>query len=101
MDTYSTLFDINAHLGGRRSQHQWIRINSKAKVMQCLIKKLFNPHSVSFFPRLMNWIKIKLPTDLPVRNFTTDWNDGKAIGALVDSVAPGLCPDWEVIPKFE
>lgn len=24
----------------------------------------------------------------------TDWNDGKAIGALVDNVAPGLCPDW-------
>lgn len=23
-----------------------------------------------------------------------DWNDGKAIGALVDNVAPGLCPDW-------
>lgn len=24
----------------------------------------------------------------------SDWNDGKAIGALVDNVAPGLCPDW-------
>lgn len=44
----------------------------------------------------MNWIKIKLPQELPVKNFTTDWNDGKAIGALVDAVAPGLCPDWEV-----
>lgn len=44
----------------------------------------------------MNWIKTKLPPELPVRNFTTDWNDGKAIGALVDAVAPGLCPDWEV-----
>nr|CAI5823933.1 unnamed protein product [Callosobruchus analis] len=44
--------------------------------------------------RLMNWIHTKLP-DLPIRNFTTDWNDGKAVGALVDAVAPGLCPDWQ------
>ncbi|XP_060516412.1 filamin-A isoform X2 [Cylas formicarius] len=43
--------------------------------------------------RLMNWIQSKVP-DLPIKNFTTDWNDGKAVGALVDSVAPGLCPDW-------
>lgn len=32
--------------------------------------------------------------ELPVHNFTTDWNDGRAVGALVDAVAPGLCPDW-------
>lgn len=44
--------------------------------------------------RLMGWVKDKLP-DVPVNNFTKDWQDGKAIGALVDSVAPGLCPDWE------
>lgn len=43
----------------------------------------------------MNWIQTKLP-DLPIHNFTTDWNDGKAVGALVDAVAPGLCPDWPV-----
>ncbi|XP_072402901.1 filamin-A isoform X4 [Diabrotica undecimpunctata] len=44
--------------------------------------------------RLMNWIQTKLP-DLPIKNFTTDWNSGKAVGALVDAVAPGLCPDWQ------
>lgn len=43
--------------------------------------------------RLLNWVKQRVP-DLPIHNFTTDWNDGKAIGALVDNVAPGLCPDW-------
>lgn len=43
--------------------------------------------------RLINWVQNKMP-DLPINNFTTDWNDGKAVGALVDSVAPGLCPDW-------
>lgn len=44
--------------------------------------------------RLLNWVKNRVP-ELPIHNFTTDWNDGKAIGALVDNVAPGLCPDWE------
>ena len=38
--------------------------------------------------RLLNWIQGKVP-DLPIKNFTTDWNDGKAIGALVDALAPG------------
>ncbi|XP_022174560.1 filamin-A isoform X1 [Myzus persicae] len=44
--------------------------------------------------RLLNWIQSKVP-DIPISNFTTDWNDGKAVGALVDAVAPGLCPDWQ------
>ncbi|KAG8322098.1 hypothetical protein J6590_029796 [Homalodisca vitripennis] len=44
--------------------------------------------------RLLHWIQSKLP-DLPVTNFTSDWNDGRAVGALVDAVAPGLCPDWQ------
>ena len=42
----------------------------------------------------MGWINDKV-SDLPVTNFTKDWQNGKAMGALVDSVAPGLCPDWE------
>ncbi|KAJ7994428.1 hypothetical protein DPEC_G00249170 [Dallia pectoralis] len=44
--------------------------------------------------RLLGWIQNKLP-DLPINNFSKDWRDGKALGALVDSCAPGLCPDWE------
>ena len=36
----------------------------------------------------MNWVGSKMP-GLPVRNFTSDWRDGRAIGALVDGVAPG------------
>ncbi|XP_055382224.1 filamin-A isoform X2 [Condylostylus longicornis] len=45
--------------------------------------------------RLLNWIHTKIP-DLPINNFTNDWTDGKAVGALVDACAPGLCPDWEL-----
>lgn len=44
--------------------------------------------------RLLHWIQSKVP-DLPITNFTSDWHDGKAVGALVDAVAPGLCPDWQ------
>ena len=38
--------------------------------------------------RLLAWIRNKVP-DRPISNFTTDWNDGTAIGALVDAIAPG------------
>ncbi|XP_069025647.1 filamin-B isoform X3 [Embiotoca jacksoni] len=44
--------------------------------------------------RLLGWIQHKVP-DLPITNFSKDWKDGKVLGALVDSCAPGLCPDWE------
>ncbi|XP_042180880.1 filamin-B isoform X1 [Oncorhynchus tshawytscha] len=44
--------------------------------------------------RLLGWIQNKVP-DLPINNFSRDWQSGKALGALVDSCAPGLCPDWE------
>lgn len=33
--------------------------------------------------RLLNWIQSHLPADVPVTNFTSDWNDGVALGALV------------------
>ncbi|ELU02482.1 hypothetical protein CAPTEDRAFT_100310, partial [Capitella teleta] len=44
--------------------------------------------------RLLDWIQSKVP-DRPITNFTSDWKDGKVVGALVDALAPGLCPDWE------
>ena len=35
-----------------------------------------------------------------MRNFTSDWNDGTVVAALVDSIAPGLLPEAEVMePK--
>nr|XP_054595919.1 filamin-C isoform X3 [Nothobranchius furzeri] len=44
--------------------------------------------------RLLGWIQNKVP-QLPITNFHRDWRDGKALGALVDNCAPGLCPDWQ------
>ncbi|XP_061544539.1 filamin-B-like isoform X2 [Phycodurus eques] len=44
--------------------------------------------------RLLGWIQNKVP-DMPITNFQQDWRTGRALGALVDGCAPGLCPDWE------
>lgn len=38
--------------------------------------------------RLLGWIQNKLP-ELPITNFSRDWQTGRALGALVDSCAPG------------
>ncbi len=40
------------------------------------------------------YLFVRSQITLPIKNFTTDWNDGRALGALVDAVAPGLTPDW-------
>lgn len=40
----------------------------------------------------MQWIQIKVPK-LSIKNFTTDWRDGRAISALINAIAPGLCAD--------
>ena len=43
--------------------------------------------------RLLDWIQSRVP-DKPINNFTTDWNDGTTVGALVDAVAPGTFRRW-------
>lgn len=42
---------------------------------------------------LLAWVKSKMPPEIPMNNFTTHWNDGRAIAALVDAIEPGLYPD--------
>lgn len=39
--------------------------------------------------RLLGWIQNKVP-ELPITNFSQDWQDGKALGALVNGLAPGI-----------
>jgi len=48
--------------------------------------------------RLLAWIQNKIP-DLPITNFTGDWSDGRAIGALVDGVAPGYYYYYFLYPR--
>ncbi|TMS38553.1 hypothetical protein L596_005251 [Steinernema carpocapsae] len=45
--------------------------------------------------RLLAWIKAHVPEDVPVTNFSTDWNDGVALGALVETCyGPLIHLDW-------
>ena len=48
---------------------------------------------------LLAWITSKIPKEIPMSNFTTDWSDGRAITALVNAVEPGLLPDGHVDPR--
>ncbi|KJH40662.1 hypothetical protein DICVIV_13382 [Dictyocaulus viviparus] len=45
--------------------------------------------------KLLNWIRSKLPQSMPLTNFTSDWNDGDALGALVSALLPGDFPKWK------
>ena len=42
---------------------------------------------------LLRWIQSQLP-ERDIKNFTTDWNSGINVAALVEALAPGLCPEW-------
>lgn len=48
--------------------------------------------------RLLGWIQNKIP-QMAITNFNRDWHDGKALGALVDSCAPGLSTFKHIINR--
>ena len=43
---------------------------------------------------MLAWLQAVLP-ELNIRNFTTDWNNGVALSALLDYCQPGLFPNWK------
>ncbi|GIY41276.1 filamin-A [Caerostris darwini] len=42
---------------------------------------------------MLSWLQAALP-DLHIANFTSDWNSGIALSALLDFCKPGLIPHW-------
>jgi len=42
---------------------------------------------------LLKWINAKLHPHYVVTNFAVDWNNGKALGGLINACSPGLFPD--------
>ncbi|KRZ33570.1 Filamin-A, partial [Trichinella pseudospiralis] len=56
-----------------------------------------NKHKLQIPPkqRLLDWLNSKIP-GFHLTNLTTQWSDGRLLGALVDSLAPGLCPEWSM-----
>ncbi|RDD41359.1 Filamin-A [Trichoplax sp. H2] len=69
--------------------------NNQANPMNQPPSPVEKPQKVSAKQALLNWVNDVLPKDYKVNNFTRDWNDGIAIQALVDNIAPGLCPEYE------
>ncbi|ESO10092.1 hypothetical protein HELRODRAFT_167944 [Helobdella robusta] len=49
--------------------------------------------------RLMIWINER--SKVKITNFTTDWNSGIALGALVDAISPGLLTEWTMWVKTD
>ena len=47
---------------------------------------------------MLAWINTQIP-DQNITNFTTDWNDGVALCALVDRIQPGLCPHYGTLDR--
>lgn len=41
---------------------------------------------------LLNWVRSKIP-EYNINNFTTDWNDGRAVCGLTNALQPGSFPD--------
>ncbi|KAJ8311413.1 hypothetical protein KUTeg_010768, partial [Tegillarca granosa] len=46
--------------------------------------------------KLKAWVKTKIPNKNVV-NFTTSWNDGIALCALLQSIRPGICPGFQLL----
>lgn len=46
---------------------------------------------------MLAWLRAVLPPDLQVSNFTTDWNSGVALCALLEYCKPGLFPHWRTL----
>ncbi|XP_062597927.1 filamin-C-like [Saccostrea cucullata] len=43
---------------------------------------------------MLAWLQAVIP-ECNITNFTTDWNDGVALHALIEFCSPGLCPNWK------
>ncbi|XP_046654649.1 filamin-C-like isoform X2 [Daphnia pulicaria] len=79
-------------------------VNGNLKLILGLIWSLIVHYQIgrSKFPPkklMLAWLKAVLP-ETGVHNFTTDWNSGIRLAALLDYCKPGLFPNWrELDPR--
>ncbi|CAH1781777.1 unnamed protein product, partial [Owenia fusiformis] len=45
---------------------------------------------------MLAWLNAAIP-DIKITNFTSNWNDGIALHALLEYCQPGLCPGWRTL----
>ncbi len=43
---------------------------------------------------MLAWLRAVLP-DCGIKNFTSDWNNGICLSALINYCRPGLMPNWD------
>ena len=67
--------------------------SSRCDINIILIK---SSHIIHDFKALSESFQTKIPHK-NIKNFTSDWNDGTAVAALVDAHAPGLCPEADTM----
>ncbi|XP_045132539.1 filamin-B-like isoform X2 [Portunus trituberculatus] len=74
-------------------------VNGNLKLILGLIWSLIMHYQIgqSKFPPkklMLAWLKAVLP-DCRINNFTSDWNSGVYLSALLDYCKPGLFPNWK------
>ncbi|XP_014240191.1 filamin-A isoform X2 [Cimex lectularius] len=80
-------------------------VNGNLKLILGLIWSLIVRYQIgrSKFPPkklMLAWLRAVLP-ECEVNNFTTDWNSGIYLSALLDYCEPGLLPNWRRLNKYE
>jgi len=73
--------------------------NGNVKLILGLIWSLIAHYQLgasNFPPKklMLAWLKAVLP-DCKIKNFTSDWNNGINLSALLDYCRPGLLPNWQ------
>lgn len=79
-------------------------MNGNLKLILGLIWSLIVRYQIGrskFPPRklMLAWLQAVLP-ECKVSNFTTDWNSGLTLAALIDYCRPGLFPHWKSLSKY-
>ncbi|XP_076033094.1 filamin-A-like [Oratosquilla oratoria] len=79
-------------------------VNGNLKLILGLIWSLIMHYQIgkSKFPPkklMLAWLKAVLP-DCSVNNFTSDWNSGVYLSALLDYCRPGLCNSWKTLDPY-
>lgn len=79
-------------------------VNGNLKLILGLIWSLIVRYQIGrskFPPRklMLAWLQAVLP-ECKVGNFTTDWNSGVLLSALIDYCRPGLFPHWRKLGQY-
>ncbi|XP_061194597.1 filamin-C-like isoform X3 [Saccostrea echinata] len=80
-------------------------VNGNLKLILGLIWHLILRYQIgkTKFPTkklMLAWLQAVIP-ECAISNFTTDWNSGVALHALIDYCRPGLCPNWRQMSRSD